>query len=298
MTHIEFLPTRTILVGSLVFLCSFQSWAQAPHISSTFITAKEFFQQLSSQLANMPESASVKKDFEIFSWRHDLDPDKSLYDQYVKLKVLYESTRDGGLWGLQWQITNREPDSTKIWRQWQSGKCDISLVKPTAIAECDEISALLAFLSKKMGIRGIGLYWPTWNHTIAVWFMKPGANKEIRIMVPTTQIFLQESDYFGTGKFDAWSQKIVYEYRGRDIQDNSLLPKKLADFFMQQISKYAGASEKTLQYIRYLRNSVFRGQLTPGEAAAKAQIAQATVSGSAKENIAAIRSFIKDMTIK
>ncbi len=284
-----------LFVGALVFLCSFPCWAQAPSPSSAVITAKEFFQQLSNQLAKLPESASVKKDFEIFSWRHDLDPDKSLYDQYVKIKALYEATRDAGLWGLQWQITNREPNSTRIWRQWQSIKGDISLLRPTAIAECDEISALLAFLSKKMGIRGIGLFWPTWNHTIALWFMKPKAKKEIRIIVPTTQIFLQESDYFGTDKFDPWHQKSVNEYQGQDIKDTSPLTKKLTDFFIRQINKYACAAEKTLQYIRYLRDSVFNKYITPREAALRAQNAQAAISGGAKENLTAIQCFINDM---
>jgi len=295
MTIIKSWITRTLIVGVLVFASSSPCWAQTRPSSSTVITAKEFFQQLSNELANLPESASVRKDFEIFSWRHDLKSDEMLYSQYVKIKALFESTRDGGLWGLHWRITNREPDSTRIWRQWQNLKGDISLVRPTAIAECDEISALLAFLSKKMGIRGVGLFWPTWNHTIAVWFMKPNAKKEIRIMVPTTQIFLQESDYFGTDKFDPWRQKSVFEYRGEDIKDTSLLPKKLADFFIRQITKYAGASERTLQYLRYLRDSVFCNYLTPGEAAARARNAQATISGGAKQNIAAIQSFIDDM---
>jgi len=90
-----------------------------------------------------------------------------------------------------------------------------SPLAPTATAECDELSALFAFLAGRAGVRSIGLLWPYPNHTVAVWTVG-----SVRVVIPTTQIFLEESDYWGTKKFDPWRQKAIYEYIRRDVPDS------------------------------------------------------------------------------
>jgi len=56
----------------------------------------------------------------------------------------------------------------------------------------------------------VGLLWPASNHTVAVWVLHPSRGPVIRIVVPTTQIFLNENDFFDTRKFDPWRQKTIY----------------------------------------------------------------------------------------
>jgi hypothetical protein len=75
--------------------------------------------------------------------------------------------------------------------------------------------------------------------------------------VPTSQIFLDESDFFDTKKFDPWSQKTIYEYTRRDVPDSIELPQPLFDFFVQQMDEYGGATDATLQKLRYLREGGF-----------------------------------------
>jgi hypothetical protein len=297
-----FLPQtakRHLLMTILLILTfvSFTIPAVPPANPAKTVSAKVLFERLSSKLAGMPKSNSVMKDFNAFSMRHSLKQDESQYNEYARVKILYEATRDAGTWGIHWKITNEEPSSKKIWLQWQHLKGNIQYTRPTAIAECDEISALFAYIAKKIGIRGIGLFWPTSNHTVAIWFMKPKPNTEVRVIVPTTQIFLQDSDYFDTNKFDPWHQKSVWEYNGKDILDNAEMPEELADFMISQLVRYGGASEKTYQYIRYLRDCVFRDYLTPSAAASRAQQDQASVAKGSPEDTMAIASFIEDMKI-
>jgi hypothetical protein len=216
------------------------------------------------------------------------------YGDYVIVRLLYEATRDAGFWNLHWTITNREPDSDNIWRQW-SGVRAPSATAPTASAECDELSALYAFLAGRAGIRRVGLFWPYPNHTVAVWTVGPAGPSEIRVVVPTSQIFLQPADTFGTRRFDPWTQKAIYEYTRRDVPDTFELPAPLAAFFLSQVDKYAGASDATLQQLRYLRESVFLNQRSREDAAREALRLRAALPSPAAEDLAAFAHFAADM---
>ena len=79
----------------------------------------------------------------------------------------------------------------------------VSPLGPTVAAECDELSALYAFLVERTGVRRVGLFWPYPNHTVAVWVVRPTRGGEMRAVVPTAQIFLDVTDAFGTKKFNA-----------------------------------------------------------------------------------------------
>jgi hypothetical protein len=112
---------------------------------------------------------------------------------------------------------------------------------------------LFAFLVERAGVRSVGLFWPAYNHTVAVWVLKPASSKVIRVVVPTSQIFLTETDHFDTKKFDPWRQKTIY-----DVPDSFERPKPLADFFLGQLDKYAGATDTTLQWAISTRFSTAR----------------------------------------
>jgi hypothetical protein len=239
-------------------------------------------------------SSGMRAGFRSFTSAHSLSPDSIRYSDYVIVRLLFEATRDAGFWNVHWTITNQPPNSDNVWRQWKSGG-NPSLLSPTASAECDELSALYAFLVEREGVKGVGLFWPSFNHTVAVWTLHPGTGPAIRVVVPTSQIFLEETDSFDTRKFNPWSQKTIYEYTRRDVPDSFEVPKPLFDFFLQQVDKYAGASNLTLQQLRYLREGVFLKSWSPEEAAREALRKRSALSTGPAEDLAAFWNFAQDM---
>jgi len=113
--------------------------------------------------------------------------------------------------------------------------------------------------------------------------------------VPTSQVFLTVNDSFATRKFNPWHQKTIFEYKRRDATDNFELPKPLFDFFLQQIDKYAGASDSTLQQIRYLREGVFLKDWSAGTAASNSLDRKKSLEAGPAEDAAAFQNFANDM---
>jgi hypothetical protein len=210
------------------------------------------------------------------------------------VRLLFEATRDAGFWNLHWSITDQPPNSDRIWLQWRSIK-RTSPLTPTATAECDELSALYAFLVERSGVRSVGLFWPFPNHTVAVWVVRPVTGPIIRVVVPTSQIFLEETDFFDTRKFNPWRQKNIYEYTRRDAPDSTELPKPLFAFFLQQTDKYGGATDLTLQQLRYLREGVFLGNWTAEDASRRALRERSRLLSGPPEDLAAFQTFAQDM---
>lgn len=242
----------------------------------------------------LENSAAMKERFQSFTSHFKLQPATVSLSDYAVARLLFEATRDAGFWNLHWEITNRPPNSDNIWSQWKTANIPSTLA-PTAIAECDELSALYAFIAGRAGVRGLGLFWPTSNHTVAVWALQQPA-RPVRVIIPTTQIFLEESDYWGTKKFDPWSQKAIFEYTRRDVPDSFEIPKPLFAFFVQQMDKYAGASDSTLQMLRYFREAVFLKGWTPEQAARETLKRRVGRSSSeTPENLSALQSFADDM---
>jgi len=245
--------------------------------------------------AKLLESTSgMRLGFQSLTATFRLPPDGVRYADFVIVRLLFEATRDAGFWNLHWTITDREPNSDNIWRQWQAVQKP-AFTTPTAAAECDELSALYAFLARSLGIKGVGLLWPTSNHTVAAWEIHPASGPAVRVVVPTTQIFLTEADFFATRKFDPWHQRSIYEYTRRDVLPAFELSRPLVSFFLGQAERYGGATDVTLQQLRYLRASVFARRLSPGQAALEAlRLSRALASGY-PEDIAALVGFAQEM---
>jgi hypothetical protein len=170
-----------------------------------------------------------------------------------------------------------------------------SALESTATAECDELSALYAFLVEQAGIKGVGLFWPAPNHTVAVWAVHPAAGPVVRVVVPTTQILLDETDRFDTKKFDPYRQKTIYEYTRRDVPVSFELPKAIIEFFLQQVDKYGSATDATLQQLRYLREGVILRSWSPEQAAREALKKPSTLESGPAEDLAALQNFALDM---
>ncbi len=222
--------------------------------------------EVRAKAKTLENSSGMRSSFQAFLSAYKIAPGNIRYADFVVVRLLYEATRDAGFWNMHWTITNMPPNSDRIWSQWKDVRI-VSPIKPTASAECDELSALYAFLVERAGVRSVGLFWPYPNHTVAVWVLHPTNGAEVRVVVPTSQIFLEVNDSFGTKKFNAWHQKTIFEYKRRDAPDNLELPQALFDFFLRQVDQYAGASDSTLQQIRYLREGVFLKYWTAEEAA-------------------------------
>ncbi|HTC93436.1 MAG TPA: hypothetical protein VK699_08290 [Terriglobales bacterium] len=263
--------------------------------SASDTSLPKFVSILRSKAKSLEGSTGMRLSFQSFTSTYKLRPESVSYPDYVMVRLLYEATRDAGFWNLHWTITNQPPNSDKIWQQWRSVGKPSSTV-PTASAECDELSALYAFLAERAGIKGVGLFWPAANHTVAVWVLRPAGGLPVRVVVPTSQIFLDVTDSLGTRKFDPWKQKTIYEYSRRDAADSFEIPKPLFDFFLSQADKYAGASDSTLQELRYLREGVFRKYWTPEDAARDALKRRSDLGASGTpEDLVAFQNFAQDM---
>jgi hypothetical protein len=242
----------------------------------------------------LENSSGMRNAFQSFTKAYKLAPGSISYSDFVIVRIFYEATRDAGFWNVHWTITNMPPNSDQVWRQWKAAS-SVSPVVPTASAECDELSALFSFLVEREGVRSEGLFWPYPNHTVAVWVLRPANGAEVRVVVPTSQIFLDVQDSFGTRKFNPWHQKTIYEYKRRDAPDNFELPRPLFDFFLRQVIQYAGASDSTLQEIRYLREGVFLKYWTAEAAAQDAMRRKNELGAGPAEDRAAFQNFAQDM---
>lgn len=269
----------------------------SPTSASRGIPLSQFVGVVQQKAKSLESTSGMRLGFQSFIAAHHLSPDSIRYSDYVLIRLFFEATRDAGLWNLHWNITDQPPNSDSIWRQWRTIEKP-SFWEPTATAECDELSALFAFLVERAGVKSVGLFWPASNHTVAVWVLRPASGKVIRVVVPTSQIFLTETDYFDTKKFDPWRQKTIYEYTRRDVPDSFELSKPLADFFIQQLDKYAGATDVTLQRMRYLRDAVLNRQMTPEQAAREALSRRTSLATGAAEDASALQTFANDMRVE
>jgi len=221
------------------------------------IRVAELVAALEAIAVDLEAEPVVRADYDALVERHRLRDTAALFRDYVRVRLVFESARDGGLWQLRWAITNRAPDSEAIWAQWKKlGAPDSD--HPTAVAECDELSALFAHLVYRLGVKHVGLFWPVWNHVVAVWTVE-GEDGPVRIVVPTSQIFLDDAATLGTDGFDPRKQKRIYEYRRKDVKDDVALPAALVRFMVAQSWKHGGRAHVELQRERNARSAVLGG---------------------------------------
>lgn len=230
------------------------------------VRVDELLAALEAEVPNIAESDAVKADYEAFLERFELDDEPELYLDYVRVKIAFEATRAGGWWGLHWAITNKDANSDEIWAKWAKLPRDLAVpedpseLEPlpliTATAECDELSALFAFVVQRIGLSDeseVGLFWPVWNHVVAVWTIHPKADAPVRVIVPTSQIFLAGDASLGTEGFNPWKQKRIYDYRRQDARNNLKLPGPLAAAFVQAVREHAGRPQAELQSERNIK---------------------------------------------
>ena len=195
--------------------------------------------------------------------RHGLDAtDANLARDHRRLRALFEATRDGGFFRLRWAITNQEPSSQRIWAEWAKSAA-LGAGPASATAECDEISALTSFLAGSVGVKPVGLFYPTWNHTIVAW-QPPGATvKGTRVLLPTTQVFLGCDDGFDAADFDPKAQKHVWAYTPKDVAPHAMVPQRTVAFLLGQIDRWVPASTDLLALVRLDRARRLHSSVAP-----------------------------------
>ena len=238
------------------------------------VSVEELLVQLEATVPDIAASPIVREDFARFLDGHGLlarAGDEQLYLDYVRVRLAFEATRAGGLWGLAWDITNEQPNSEKIWAAWE--RLDAppvpatlaeleQLPEITAIAECDELSALFAFITQRIGLSRsseVGLFWPTGNHVVAVWTIDAKQDDSVRVVVPTSQIFLDAEDSLGTEAFNPRTQKTIFDYRRQDAPAKLQIPALLAARFVLSVREQAGRAQAELQAQRNAKEMRQRG---------------------------------------
>jgi hypothetical protein len=221
------------------------------------VTFGDFVAALARQIAGTDPSA-IRPEFLEMAARRAWDPDKAgLFEDYVRVRTLFEAARDGGYWRLRWAITDREPSSAEIWRAWQKEPVVEAFGSPSATAECDELSALYSLLARRLGVKSVGLFYPTWNHTIAAWAPHQLSRGKSRVvLIPTTQIFLGCSEGLDTTSFRT-SLTSIGEYPRWDVRDSTVIPRDRARFLLDQVRVYGPTSPDLQALLRATRARAF-----------------------------------------
>lgn len=202
------------------------------------------------QVLDTTPAPTVEREFLEFATRRGLDVnDVNLRRDFRRVRLLFEATRDGGFWHLRWAITNEKPSSRNIWKQFGEQPVETNFGIVAATAECDELSALMGMLAKHAGISNVGLFYPTWNHTIAVWAPLGGKTHTPLVQLPTSQIFLGCDAGFDHTTFQT-TRTNIQAFPAFDLRPHSLLPVARANWLIEQIERYAEGSFELWSLVR------------------------------------------------
>jgi hypothetical protein len=80
----------------------------------------------------------------------------------------------------------------------------------------------------------------------------------VRVLRPTTQIFLGCDETLDTVAFDARRQRTIFPYGLDDVRASVELPAAVAGFLVRQTTAYAGASPPVLAALRLHRGKRLR----------------------------------------
>lgn len=214
---------------------------------------------------------AIADDQRALAARFALPTDDAARRDYARVTVVFEATREGGWWWVDWAITDAEPRSDAVWAAWARPGGEAA----TAVAECDETAALFAFLVRRLGVADAGLLWPRPDHTVAVWTTRATTGAPVRVIVPTSQVLLGPREGLGTAGFDASRQKRIYPYERADVAGSGALDPVLSGFFVRQLDRWATTPAAVQADLRVLRDRGLRGV----DDAALAEAARAVAPG-------------------
>jgi hypothetical protein len=266
----------------------------APAVAPDTATVDALVAGLEREIVALDPSPAVRADFARLARDHALATDDRTRGEYLRVKTVFEATREAGWWRLAWAITDRQPQSDAIWSDWRAIGGNVPRI--TATAECDESSALVSLLLRRLGVRSVGLFWPQSNHTVAVWKATARDGTEARIVLPTSQVFLEPEDGFDTRAFDPKRQRTIYDYARADVKGSDTISPALARFFLEQVRRYASAADDTQRRLRVLRSRFMAGEdVRRLESDRKALAARLRAAGAADDDLAAVEAFADEM---
>lgn len=220
------------------------------------MTIRQLVDGLAAVASESEQAPALEEQLAALATREGFAVTPELRREFARVRLVFEAARAGGFWGMQWAITDREPDSSDIWAQWTQAEAEPDLDSgPTATAECDELSALAAFLLHRLGVGRVGPYYPTTNHTVAVWKVRAPDGTERRVVLPTSQVFLPAGETLGTLGFEEYPLRPVFDYRRDDVPPGFVIPRRLGEWFLKQARRYASTPAPTLESLRNAREA-------------------------------------------
>jgi hypothetical protein len=268
--------------------CLFTLTAGGARAAET-LTVDALIAGLEREIAAVDPTPPVRADFARIARDHALPTDAAALRNYLRVKTVFEATREAGWWRLAWTITDRQPQSDAIWAAWRS--VGDAVPRITASAECDETSALVSLILRRLGVKSVGLFWPQSNHTVAVWKAHARDGTEVRIVLPTSQVFLEPDDGFDTRAFDPKRQRTIYDYTRADVKGSDTIPAVLGEFFLAQVRRYAAASDRTQRKLRVLRARFMSGEASRSLEAERQALAVRLRTEKVQEDLPAVEAF-------
>jgi len=159
-------------------------------------------------------SAGMRQGFELFKLAYKLPDYAVRYDDFVVVRLLYEATRDAGFWNLHWTITDQPPNSDRVWKQWRVVDQPSPLHPPRSPSAMNSPHSMPSW-SITLGCMGLASSGRQPITQLLFGSCIQRTDHRFRVVVPTSQIFLDVTDSFGTRKFNPRSQKSIFEYRRR-----------------------------------------------------------------------------------
>jgi hypothetical protein len=88
--------------------------------SASETSLARLIEQLHDRAKKLENTSGMRSSFESFTSAYKISPNTISYSDFVIVRLLYEATRDAGLWNMHWTITNMPPNSDQVWRQWKT----------------------------------------------------------------------------------------------------------------------------------------------------------------------------------
>src|ERR1044071_2943385 len=85
-------------------------------------TVARLVEALREKAKALEKTSGMQLGFKTLTAANKLQPGQVSLSDFAVVRLLFESTRDAGLWNLHWKITDLEPNSDKIWEQWRSAR--------------------------------------------------------------------------------------------------------------------------------------------------------------------------------
>ena len=241
---LHFISMRLRRIGCVIAV-AWVTWSLEASAEDVSIDA---FRRSLDEAIDKADAPWIDSDRARFCTKHQLSCEAPEFvKEFKRVRLLFEATRDGGFFRLRWQVTNKEPSSADIFRAWQKVR---PLSVPSATAECDELSALFAYLARGVGVADAGLWWPRWNHVVSLWKPKHAGPNAPTVMLPTSQIFLACDQSFDSNGFGTAPKK-VNPYVQRDLKGP--VSRELVNALTGAISTYAPLRPALLDAMRLHR---------------------------------------------